>query len=406
MHSAAGRRKRALVIGGSIGGLFAGLFLRKIGWDVSIHERAGEELASRGAGIATHDDLHEALALLVTGHGGEVGVAVEGRIVLARSGDVVCEVTRPQVLASWDRIWQRLRLRAGDVYRHGIALVSVEQDEQRAVARFDDGSEVAADLLVAADGIQSTVRQQLLPAVEPRYAGYVAWRGLADMAELSGEARDLLRNRFAFCLPDREQALGYPVDGGPGSVGRYDCVWYRPADPAQDLPRLLTGADGRQYSGAIPPDRLHPDVLAQMRADAASLLAPPFAEVMTKARQPLLQAIFDLESPAMVVGRVALVGDAAFVARPHVGMGTTKAAGDARVLADHLARHDDIDAALAAYGAERLAYGQRDVRRGRHLGAYMRAQIGSEEEQRQAQHFRKPEVVMTETASMHGLENW
>ena len=368
MHSAGGQRKRAVVIGGSIGGLFAGLFLRKVGWDVSIHERAGEELASRGAGIATHDDLHEALAL-ATEQDGEIGVAVEGRIVLARSGDVVCEVVRPQVLASWDRIWRRLRSGAGDVYRHGSALVSVAQDEHRAVALFDDGSEVAADLLVAADGMQSTVRRQLLPAVEPRYAGYVAWRGLADMAELSGEARDLLRNRFAFCLPDREQALGYPVDGGPGSGGRYNCVWYRPADPACDLPRLLTGADGRQYSGAIPPDRLHPNVLARMRADATNLLAPPFAEVMRKARQPLLQAIFDLETPAMIVGRVALVGDAAFVARPHVGMGTTKAAGDARALADHLARHDDIDAALAAYGAERLAYGQRVVRRGRHLGA-------------------------------------
>jgi 2-polyprenyl-6-methoxyphenol hydroxylase-like FAD-dependent oxidoreductase len=143
-----------------------------------------------------------------------------------------------------------------------------------------------------------------------------------------------------------------------------------------------------------------------MRADAARLLAPPFAEVMTKARQPLLQAIFDLETPAMTIGRVALLGDAAFVARPHVGMGTTKAASDARVLADLIARHDDIDAALAAYGATRLAYGQRIVRRGRHLGAYMQAQIASEEEQRQARHFRKPAVVMTETASMHGLENW
>ena len=85
------------------------------------------------------------------------------------------------------------------------------------------------------------------------------------MAELSRKTRDLLRNKFAFCLPDHEQALGYPVDGGPGSGGRYNWVWYRPADPARDLPRLLTGADGRQYSSAVPPDRLHPDVLARMR---------------------------------------------------------------------------------------------------------------------------------------------
>ena len=50
--------------------------------------------------------------------------------------------------------------------------------------------------------------EQLMPAVEPVYAGYVAWRALVDMAELSGEARDLLRNEFAFCLPDRRTGAG------------------------------------------------------------------------------------------------------------------------------------------------------------------------------------------------------
>jgi 2-polyprenyl-6-methoxyphenol hydroxylase-like FAD-dependent oxidoreductase len=52
-HPTGGQRRSAVVIGGSIGGLFAGQFLRKVGWNVSIHERAGEELGSRGAGIAT-----------------------------------------------------------------------------------------------------------------------------------------------------------------------------------------------------------------------------------------------------------------------------------------------------------------------------------------------------------------
>jgi 2-polyprenyl-6-methoxyphenol hydroxylase-like FAD-dependent oxidoreductase len=88
-------------------------------------------------------------------------------------------------------------------------LTSVEQGDGHAVAHFDDGSEIAADLLVAADGIQSTVRGQLLPAAAPRYAGYIAWRGLIDMAELSEQARDRLQDRFAFCLPEREQALAY-----------------------------------------------------------------------------------------------------------------------------------------------------------------------------------------------------
>ena len=119
---------------------------------------------------------------------------------LARSGDVVCEVARPQVLASWDRIWQRLRLRAGDVDRHGSALVSVEQDEQRVVARFDDGSEVAADLLVAADGIQSTVRRQLLPAVGPHPREHVGMQpvrrnraGILTAVGAGKQARQILR---------------------------------------------------------------------------------------------------------------------------------------------------------------------------------------------------------------------
>jgi hypothetical protein len=70
-------------------------------------------------------DLQEGLAL-ATGQGDEVGVAVEGRIVLARSSDLVCEVARPQVLASWDRVSQRPRLRADDVYRRGSTLVSID----------------------------------------------------------------------------------------------------------------------------------------------------------------------------------------------------------------------------------------------------------------------------------------
>lgn len=397
-------QRRAVVIGGSIGGLFAGLFLRKIGWQVSIHERAGEQLGSRGAGIATHDELHDVLKL-ATGSADAIGVSVSGRAVLAQNGDVICAMARPQVLASWDRIWQRLRACGLEIYRHGSTLTSVELGDRHAIATFDDGSKIAADLLVAADGIQSTVRRQLFPAVEARYVGYVAWRGLIDAAELSQQSRDQLLDRFTFCLPDREQALGYPVDGGTDGH-RYNCVWYRPADPVHDLPRLLRGSDGRQYTGAIPPDRLHSDVVAGMRTDAKRLLAPAFAEVMRKAQRPLLQPIVDLETPAMTVGRVALLGDAAFVARPHVGMGTTKAAGDAKALADHLAGCDDIDLALAAYGAERLAYGQRIVRRARHLGAYMQAQLLSDQERLQAQHFRKPEVVMAETATMQGLDSW
>jgi 2-polyprenyl-6-methoxyphenol hydroxylase-like FAD-dependent oxidoreductase len=93
-----------------------------------------------------------------------------------------------------------------------------------------------------------------------------------------------------------------------------------------------------------------------------------------------------------------LIGDAAFVARPHVGMGVTKAAEDAMTLVDSLARHRDVASALESYQQQRHAAGCEVVQRARRLGAYMQAQIASEEERAMATRYRSPRAVMCETA--------
>ena len=86
--------------------------------------------------------------------------------------------------------------------------------------------------------------------------------------------------------------------------------------------------------------------------------------------EPLLQPIYDLVSPRMAFGRVALIGDAAFVARPHVASGVMKAALDAESLADALSgAGGDVAAALSRYNADRQPYGAWLVERGRHIGA-------------------------------------
>jgi 2-polyprenyl-6-methoxyphenol hydroxylase-like FAD-dependent oxidoreductase len=142
-----------------------------------------------------------------------------------------------------------------------------------------------------------------------------------------------------------------------------------------------------------------------MRADADRLLAPQFAEVVRRTAMPFLQAILDLETPRMRLGsRTVILGDAAFVARPHVGMGVTKAAADAAALADALAASpEDIDAALDGFERSRLAIGAAVVRRARQLGAYMQAQILDPAERAMAERHRSPEAVMTETAVATGL---
>ena len=96
--------------------------------------------------------------------------------------------------------------------------------------------------------------------------------------------------------------------------------------------------------------------------------------------EPLLQPIYDLASPRLAFGRVALIGDAAFVARPHVAAGVSKAADDAAALARRAWRcGDDIEAALRRYEAERLPENNRIIERARHLGAYLQASQSGEE---------------------------
>jgi 2-polyprenyl-6-methoxyphenol hydroxylase-like FAD-dependent oxidoreductase len=394
-------KHHAIIVGGSLGGLFAANLLMRKGWDVDVFERAPDELAGRGAGIVTHPELFEAMEAAGIVVDSSIGVEVGCRVTLAADGSVVLERPLPQILTAWSKMYHVLRSVFPDKHYHsGSSVASVENDDDGATVTLSDGSKHTADLVIAADGFRSSVRQHLLPDVGLQYAGYVAWRGLVDESALSAETREVLFDKFAFCLPAHEQILGYPVAGHLNSIKvgerRYNFVWYRPYDD-EGLRDLLTDSTGKQFEGGIPPQLIRKDVLSSMYLAAESLLAPQFCEVVNKASQPLFQPIFDLEVPKMNFGCVALLGDAAFVARPHCGMGVTKAAGDAVALAEAVDRYPSIKDALADYSKQRSRFGASIIQHARHLGAYMQAQI-NESEREMAELYRTPEAVMRETA--------
>ena len=91
-------------------------------------------------------------------------------------------------------------------------------------------------------------------------------------------------------------------------------------------------------------------------------------------------SIYDFSTPQLVFGRVALVGDAASSARPHMGFGMAKAGGDAQALAEALAGHDDIDAGLAAYNKARQPIGERIMLHGRKLGTHLGVNLQTDED--------------------------
>ncbi|MFM0220709.1 FAD binding domain-containing protein [Paraburkholderia dipogonis] len=399
----AASKPKAIVVGGSLGGLFAANLLTRNGWDVDVFERIPEELASRGAGIVTHPELFEALSAAGVQIDDSIGVKVQARVTFDQQGAVLSERAMPQTLTAWGKMYHVLRSALPDVHYHsGGTVVAVEDGPDHATVKLGDGTVHRADIVIAADGFKSAIREQFLPEVKLEYAGYVAWRGLVDEMSLSQQTRDALFEKFAFCLPPREQILGYPVAGQGNSTvpgeRRYNFVWYRATSEDVDLPNLLTDATGKRWTGGIPPTLIRPDVLSDMEEAAVTLLAPQFAEVVTRATQPLFQPIFDLEVPRMAFGRVALLGDAAFVARPHCGMGVTKAASDAMALVAALTATADVRGALAEYSRVRTQVGAAIVQHARHLGAYMQAQLKNDTDRLMAERYRTPEAVMRETA--------
>ena len=399
------KQQRALVIGGSIGGLFAANWLRAIGWSVTVFERVGDDLASRGAGIGTHEELRAVIRRLGLTVDETIGVWVHGRICLGHDGRVTHELATSQMQSSWARIYRLLKdaFPAAD-YRFGMGLERIEQDAAGVTAIFADGTRERGDLLIGADGVRSTVRELLLPEAQPRYAGYVAWRGLVDEASFSPAAHAELFERYTMCLPEGEMMLCYPVPGRDNDTrpGRrsYNHIWYRPTSD-RTLSEICTDAAGRCHGISIPPPLIRPEVTTRMKSEARALLAPQIAAVVERTEQLFFQAIFDIETPRMALGRVVLLGDAAFVARPHVGAGVTKAALDAACLAREIqGANGDLDAALARYDRERRLFGSRIVARARRLGAYIEAQLKPASQRTEAERQPPPEYLMKEIGTI------
>jgi 2-polyprenyl-6-methoxyphenol hydroxylase-like FAD-dependent oxidoreductase len=405
MASAAAKR-RAIVVGGSMSGLFAGLLLRARGFEVDIYERVDSELSGRGAGIVAQPIVHDRLRGLGI-NTADLGVDMTARKVLDAAGQIVCEVECPQTLTAWERLYRLLRDAFPPAHYHrGVGLKGFQQSSRSVTAHWSDGTSGEADLLIGADGIRSTVRMQLLPELAPLYAGYVAWRALLPEQAIPPAIHGELFEFMTFCLPPGEQFLGYPVAGPDNDLRpghrRYNVVWYRPAEERTELQQLLTDETGVAHSISIPPPLIRRAAIAEMRAAAERLVAPQFRVVARLMDEPVLQPIYDLETPGMAFGRVAIIGDAAFVARPHVAAGVSKAADDAAALADAVAA-DDVEPALRRFEAMRLPVGRRIIERARHLGAYLQATRTQEEQERGARHSNA-QAVLAETAVLDFLE--
>src|SRR3954463_9008985 len=390
---------KALVIGGSLGGLFAANLLRDQGWEVDVYERVGDDLAVRGAGIGTHTELVDVLGRLGIRMDERLGVVIPDRICVDRTGRELYRCHWAHTMSAWANVYRPLKDRfpAGR-YHFGKGFTGLVQTAGGISAFFDDGSTAAGDLLIGADGRRSTGRAQLMPGVQPQYAGYVAWRSIVEEQLVGAASREWLGEGYWFGLPKGEMFLCYQVPAKDLSrSGRdWNYVWYRPVTDSE-LKDICTDASGKHHALGIPPPLIRADVSPRIKQDARDLL-PPHIATLLEVSQPFFQPIFDIESPRLVVGRALLLGDAAFVARPHVGMGVTKGALDARCLAKSLKETQDLLTALARYERLRGEFGRRCVARARRLGSYIEARSRPEKGWTADQRDQRPERVLHEVA--------
>jgi len=367
--------KRAIIVGGSMAGMLAGNMLIRQGWGVEILERSKEGLEARGAGIVPQRSLLVALGRAGVTVNPNIGIRVTKRVAYDRTGAAFATHHYDQYSTSWSLLYNLLRDAFPMQHFHaGRNVKEVVQDKDRAIAIVDDGTTFEGDLLIGADGMRSVVRRALFPEVQPQYVGYLAWRGMLEERHATPEFVESCFSALNFSFPKGEELIGYPVAGADGTIDtgrrRFNIMWYRPVTPGPELDDMFTGTDGVHYETGIPPSLVRPEFIKAMKDEAHRVFAPAFAEVLGRMEGMFVQAIYDLESERIGRGRIAVIGDAAFVARPHCGAGVSKAADDAASLATALNTNDLIENAIEAFSADRTKAGRAAVAWAAHLGSY------------------------------------
>lgn len=364
---------RVLIAGGSIGGLTTAVLLRDVGCEIEVHERADTDLEDRGAGIVvlpvTERYFEEG------GSGGErVSLELTYWSYVDSSGTTISADPDHFRFSGWSTIYKSLLEVFGrDHYHFGHEVVGFEQSNDGVRIELADGGTDEGDLLVFADGMSSTGRSILLPDVTPQYAGYVAWRGTVPERMLSEGALADVADAMVYQVLDPGHVLVYAIPSKTGATNPPDrdinFVWYRNYPTGGPFEDLMTDRDGRHRHGTMPPGSIRSEHLDEMRETAGRTLAPHLAEIVLACEQPLIQAVFDVESPRMVFNRVCLIGDAAFTLRPHVAAGQAKACADAWALRDALERSGgDVSTALDEWEPGQLALARSALQRTRDMG--------------------------------------
>src|SRR5436190_18144231 len=324
--------KKAIIIGGGIGGVTAAIALKRAGLDVTVYERA-DELREVGSGLPLWSNaLRSFHKIGLTDVYETLGAEVSAGSVSTWQGDVLADLRTVELLKELGKInivvhraellaWLLKRL-GEDRVQLGMTCVGFAQEAIGVSARFTDGTEAHGNVLIGADGIHSVIRTQLFGLIKPRYAGYTCWRGLAHTTRTGLET-------WAW-------GKGYQFGITPMSKGR--AYWFA---------QKYTPEGEKDKSGGRKSEVFelfhdwHDPIPAVIEATAETDI--------------LRNDIYELKHLRhWSRGRVTLLGDAAHAMTPNLGQGACIAIEDGVVLASCLEVERDVVTALKLYETRRV----------------------------------------------------
>lgn len=377
-------KRRAIVIGGSLGGLNAALWLQRVGYDVDIFERSPRALFGRGAGIV----LHPATVQVLETNSAETDVRFDLDSVslntkqfvfagMTEADDIVH--SQSMRMTSYNSLLAAFsnQLQPGRYHlAHKVVRIEPNDDDLNPVSVYtEDGVKHDCEILVCADGSTSDARERLVKvASETTFSGYIAWRGIVRRDELPEEIGRRFDMAVVHHIGEDSHALCYPIPYFEGDADStlsiyINWLWYRRVDDDVLLREMMTDTNGTVRERSVPPGYVQGKFIDMLRQDAC-ILPSKFQSLLQATKTPFIQAVCDVSIERMRSGRVFFIGDAAFTPRPHIASATAKAAEDARTLAFAL-KEDGFTIggkAVDQWEQKQLSLGRACVERSRILG--------------------------------------
>ncbi|OAL49667.1 FAD/NAD(P)-binding domain-containing protein [Pyrenochaeta sp. DS3sAY3a] len=351
-----------IVIGGSISGLMHALVLKSLGRNVVVLElRSRDQLHARAAGLSMWPNAQKLISKYALGINlNSIAIRNDTVQILDADGVLLAEVPVSENVktSSWSAIHSLLRNACEkDEVGHGKvsfrfeckACEIIEQKNRVEVAyeascnESNKTEKLLANLVIAADGTRSVLRTQMIPEIEPQYAGYLAWRAKFPEEDTPEQLRGVLTGSLVKTMFESSYILAYLTPGDTGTMEpgkRYvEWCWYDHCEyPSSTFSEFMTDANGIRHNVTVPASSLRLDMWNAQLLRRKDILPPLWTTILSATKAPLLTAIrsFDNSIASFYNGKVLLVGEAYTQVRPHLGASCDIAALQALLLAEVL----------------------------------------------------------------------